>query len=161
MNWSTCDLYDRHEKNPTVQVARPLLRHFGGLRQFCGAVRTLKVLDDNSWVRKILSEPGLSQVLIVDGAGSDRCALVGDQIAQLALDNGWAGIIVHGCIRDSATIGAMPLGVMALATHPRKSVKRDMGEMDVPLMFAQIRVVSGEYCYADEDGVLIAPFPLH
>lgn len=157
---ATADLYDQHENNPALQIVSPLFRHFGGLRQFSGAIRTLKVLDDNSWVRKILGEEGRDQILVVDGAGSMRCALLGDMIAELAVRNQWKGIIIHGCIRDSMAISRMHLGVMALATHPRKTVKRDIGEPDVPLMFADCRWITGEYLYADEDGMILSPLPL-
>ena len=104
-----------------------------------------------------MEEPGKGRVLVVDGGGSKRCALLGDNIAAMAAANGWAGIIIHGCIRDSADIAAMPLGVKALATHPLKSAKRDAGLRDVPVSFAGVRVRPGDWVYADGDGVLVSP----
>ena len=111
-------------------------------------------------MRACLEEPGVGRVLVVDGGGSKRCALLGDNIAAMAAANAWAGIIIHGCIRDSADIGAMPLGVKALATHPLKSAKRDAGLRDVPVAFAGVTVQPGDWVYADGDGVLVSPVEL-
>jgi len=99
-------------------------------------------------------------VLVVDGGASMRCALLGDQLAEMGARNGWSGIIVHGCIRDSETIGTLPLGVKALATYPLKSSKRDPGLRDVPVSFAGVTVRPGDYVYADKDGILVSPHPL-
>ena len=107
-------------------------------------------------MRAMLEEPGENSVLVVDGGGSMRCALVGDQLAKLACDNGWAGIIVNGCIRDSAPIASMPVGVKALATHPLKSVKRGIGDRDVPVRFAGVDFRPGAWVYADSDGIVVS-----
>jgi regulator of ribonuclease activity A len=160
--WTTADLCDEHDANPSanpdaaLQVARPLLRSYGGVRAFCGPIATVQVQDDNTSVRLRLQEDGAGRVLVVDGGGSLACALLGDQLAQLAVRNGWAGVIVHGCIRDCAAIREMPLGVLALATLPRKSEKRGPGLHDVPVQFAGVTFTPGHYVYADEDGVLAA-----
>lgn len=154
MNFTTADLYDAHENS--FQVADPIFRDYGGRLAFCGAACTLRVYEDNSLVRQALELPGEGRVLIVDGGGSLRCALVGDQLAQLAMDNGWAGIVVNGCIRDSQAIAAMSLGVKALATNPRKSVKRGQGEADIPISLAGVIVSPGNYVYCDADGMLVA-----
>lgn len=150
----TADLYDdfMHE----VQVAAPILRDFGGKPDFHGAIATVKVFEDNVLVRAALETAGNGRVLVVDGGGSLRCALVGDQLAQLAIDNGWAGIVVYGCIRDAAEIDAMPVGVKALAAMPRKSVKKGEGTPDVPVTFAGVTFTPGHILYADADGILIA-----
>lgn len=160
--WTTSDLCDEHSANPAaaLQVAQPLLRMYGGLRAFCGPIATAAVRDDNTSVRLRLQEPGAGRVLVVDGAGSLACALLGDQLAQLAVGNGWAGVIVYGCIRDSAAIGGMALGVLALAALPRKSEKRGPGLHDVPVNFAGVTFTPGHYVYADDDGVLVAATPL-
>ncbi len=153
MNFTTPDLYDAHEKD--VRVAEPLLRDYGGAASFHGPIATVRVYEDNSLVRAALEEPGAGRVLVVDGGGSLRCALVGDQLAVLARRNGCAGLIVHGCIRDSAAIGAINIGVKALNTNPRKSVKRGAGERNVPVTFAGVTFTPGEHVYADADGVLL------
>lgn len=99
-------------------------------------------------------------MLVIDGGASMRCALVGDQLAELAVKNGWAGILVYGCIRDSKAIGEMDLGVFALGTHPRKTVKRNVGEVDIPVSFGGVTFAPGHYVYADEDGVVVSAQPL-
>lgn len=108
----------------------------------------------------MLSEPGEGRVLVVDGGGSRRCALVGDQLGALAVRNGWAGIVVYGCIRDSVALGLLPLGVRALATHPLKSVKNGVGERELAVTFDGATFRPGDWLYADEDGVITSPDPL-
>lgn len=153
MSFKTTDLSDAHAD---AQVAEPLLRHFGGRRRFHGPIETLRVFEDNALVRAVLEGPGAGRVLVVDGGGSLRCALVGDQLAALAARNGWAGVVVHGCVRDSADLAAIELGVLALATNPRRSVKGGAGERGAELRFAGITLRPGQHLYADEDGVLVA-----
>ncbi len=154
MSFTTPDLYDAHEKE--VQVADPLFRNYGGAPRFCGSIVTLRLHEDNSLVRTALEEPGNGRVLVIDGGGSLRCALVGDQLAVLARKNGWAGIVVNGCIRDSVEIGNMDIGIKALNTNPRKSVKKGAGDRDIPVAFAGVTFRPGEFVYADEDGVLVS-----
>ena len=111
-------------------------------------------------VRKALEAPGEGRVLVIDGGGSLRCALVGDQLAELGVRNGWAGIIVYGCIRDAKAIGGMDLAVFALGTHPKKTVKRNSGEVDIAVSFGGVTFVPGHYLYADDDGVIVSASPL-
>ncbi len=151
---STADLYDAHETS--VQVAEPLYRDFGGVKAFAGRVATVKVFEDNSLVRAELEKPGLARVLVVDGGGSTRCALLGDNLAELAVKNGWSGIVVHGCVRDTRALSELSLGVKALASNPRKSVKRGEGETGVLVIFAGLTVHEGDWLYADEDGILVS-----
>lgn len=151
---STAELCDGHEQQ--LQVCQPLLRHFGGREEFEGRIVTLKCIEDNSLVRETLSEPGHGKVLVVDGGGSMRCALLGDQLAALAVQNGWAGIVINGCIRDSAQIADMDIGVMALATHPRKSTRLGCGRRNLQLNFAGVYFTPGNYLYCDADGILLA-----
>lgn len=153
MSFTTPDLYDAHEND--VQVAEPLFRNYGGAARFSGSIATLKLHEDNSLVRTALETPGNGRVLVIDGGGSLRCALVGDQLAVLAAKNGWAGIVVNGCIRDSVEIGRMDIGIKALNTNPRKSVKKGAGDRDVPVTFAGVTFRPGEFVYADEDGLLV------
>ncbi len=149
----TADLCDIHEE--ALQICSPVFRHYGGRRDFHGPIATLKCFEDNSLVREQLGQPGEGRVLVVDAGGSLRCAMLGDQLAQLAVDNGWAGVVMFGCIRDAVEISAMPLGVLALATHPRKSVKKGVGEVAGEVNFAGVKFRPGEWIYADEDGVVV------
>ena len=154
MEYLTADLFDAHGDD--VQVVAPLFRDYGGRRCFHGRIATVKVHEDNSLVRDALSQPGDGHVLVVDGGGSLRCALLGDNLAQMGAANGWAGVVVYGCIRDSVEIGRLPLGVKALATHPAKSVKRGEGRMNEVLRFAETIFLPGAWLYADEDGILVS-----
>ncbi len=151
---STADLHDALGEQ--LKVASPLFRDFGGRAAFEGPVSTLKVFEDNSLVRAALSEPGNGRVLVVDGGGSTRCALLGDQLGKLAYTNGWAGVLVWGCVRDVEALAELPLGVKALAASPRRSAKAGVGTRDVPVRFAEVEFVPGEYLVADRDGVVVA-----
>ncbi len=163
MEFQTTDLCDAHEDalaNGRLQVVEPIFRHFGGRHRFAGSITTLKLFEDNSLVRATLDTPGDGRVLVVDGGGSLRCALLGDQLAELAVRNSWAGVVIWGCIRDSRVIGTLELGVVALATHPQKSLKKGIGERDLEVRFAGVRFRPGSWLYADEDGVIVADTPL-
>jgi len=138
-----------------AQMCAPLFRDFGGQTAFHGPIATAICPDDNSKVREMLGEPGAGRVLVVEAQASSRCAMLGDLLAQLAVDNGWAGVLVHGYIRDSAEMVHMPLGVKALGTLPRKSEKRGAGETQVTLHFAGVEFRPGDLLYADADGVLV------
>ncbi|MEQ8663283.1 MAG: ribonuclease E activity regulator RraA [Gammaproteobacteria bacterium] len=151
---ATADLYDEHGE--TLRVLAPIFTDYGGTRTFEGTVVTLKVHEDNSLVRSTLEEAGNGRVLVVDGGGSLRCALVGDNLAEIGVNNGWAGIIVYGCIRDAEPIGRLAIGVKALTTNPRKSVKKGVGERDVEVRFAEVTIRPGDYLYADADGIVVA-----
>ena len=157
MESATADLSDAF---PEAAVAEPVFKDFGGRPSFHGVVSTVLTFEDNSLVRAALSEPGDGRVLIVDGGASLRCALLGDLLAALGSEHGWAGIIVNGCVRDSAVLAGIDFGVKALATCPRKSVKAGRGERDVPVTFAGVTFVPGEHVYADADGVLVSPVRL-
>lgn len=154
MSFKTADLCDRHEGH--VRVVAPLFRAYGGALSFHGRIATVKVFEDNVLVRSALAAEGGGRVLVVDGGGSLRCALVGDQLAALGQANGWAGIVVWGCIRDSQAIAAMPIGVRALGTHPLRSVKQGAGYSDIPVSFGGVTFVPGHHLYADEDGIVVA-----
>ena len=154
MQIATADLCDEHGSD--VQVADPLFRDFGGRKAFFGPVLTLRVPDDNSLVRTALEEKGHGRVLVVDAGGRTDCALLGGNLATLAQDNGWAGVLVHGCVRDSDELAATAVGVKALACCPRKSEKRGLGERDVPLELAGVTVEPGAWIYCDADGVVVA-----
>lgn len=159
MSLATSDLSDANEGK--VRYAAPIFRSYGGRLAFHGQVATLKLFEDNGLVRQTLDTPGNGRVLVIDGGGSLRCALVGDQLAALAVRNGWAGIVVWGCIRDSAAIATMDLGVLALATHPQKTVKRNLGDAGVKVSFAGIEFCPGDWLYADADGLIVSTSRLH
>ena len=150
----TTDICDAYPDE--VEVAEPLLRHFGGRRRFQGPVTTLKLYEDNLRVRQAVEQPGQGRVLVVDGGASTRRALLGDILAGKAAANGWAGVIINGCIRDSVDIADIDLGVLALGTVPLKSRKHGDGEADVSVHFAGLTFRPGRYVYADEDGLVLA-----
>ncbi|MGV0954491.1 MAG: ribonuclease E activity regulator RraA [Fluviibacter sp.] len=155
----TTDLLDNNEvliNTAQLRVMAPMFQRYGGKAAFAGQIVTLKIFEDNSWVRTLLGEPGAGKVLVIDGGGSLRCALLGDQLAAMAVKNGWEGVVVYGCIRDSAAINQMPLGVRALNTHPLKTVKKNVGERDVPVSFGGVILKPGEWLCADEDGVIVS-----
>ncbi len=158
MAYRTTDLCDAHADDPTAQVrvVNPMFVGYGGRRRFSGPVTTLKLFEDNVRVREILSEPGEGGVLVVDGGGSMRCALLGDQLAALGRENGWSGAVIYGCVRDSADLAEIDFGVQALNTHPLKSQKKGLGERDVSVTFAGATIQSGDWIYVDEDGVIVA-----
>lgn len=151
----TADLYDKYEEQ--LQVCAPIFQHFGGHRAFHGRIATLRCFEDNSLVSKYLSEAGEGRVLVVDAGGSLRCAMLGDILAQKAVDNGWAGVLMFGCIRDVEEIGRMPLGVLALAANPRKSVKKGVGDLGIQVEIAGVTFRPDEWLYADQDGVVVLP----
>lgn len=152
MSFKTADLCDLHSDD--LQICDPGLASFGGRPRFSGRISTIKCFEDNSLVREAVAEPGAGRVLIVDAGGSMRCAMLGDMLAEKAVENGWSGVVMNGLIRDSADIAGMDLGVKALGTHPLKSVKRGTGERDVPVRFAGVLFNPGEFVYADEDGIV-------
>lgn len=155
---ATADLFDEHAAR--LQVLQAGLRDFGAHVRFHGAIATVKAWEDNSRVREAVGAPGAGRVLVVDGGGSLRRAMLGDMLAQLAVDNGWRGIVIHGCIRDSAAIARLPLGVKALGTVPAKTEKQGQGLADVPVSFGGVTFRPGHWLYADEDGVVVSESPL-
>lgn len=154
---NTCDLCDRFEGR--VRVLELPLRDYGGRVAFSGRISTVKALEDNSLVREAVAEPGQGRVLVVDGGGSLRRAMLGDMLAEKAAANGWSGVLVHGAIRDSAAIAAIDLGVKALGTCPRKTDKLGQGLRDVPVAFGGLVIAPGQWLAADADGVVIADAP--
>ncbi len=156
--FKTADLCDDYAE--CLQIAEPGYRHYGGISKFYGEISTVKCFEDNSMVRQQLSTPGHGRVLVVDAGGSRRCAMLGDLLASMAIQNGWRGIIMHGMIRDSEDIAQMPVGVMALGTHPKKSEKQGICDIDIAVNFAGICFQPGEQVYADHDGIIVAQQPL-
>ena len=150
----TADLIDQFEEQ--VQVLDPVFKNYGGKDSFYGKAVCIRVFEDNVLVRQTLETKGDNCVLVVDGGGSENCALVGDILAQLAIDNQWTGLVIHGSIRDSKEIGEMPIGLKALNTTPRKSKKEGTGLIGESLQIAGATIHPGDYIYADPDGILVA-----
>ncbi|MEM8509650.1 MAG: ribonuclease E activity regulator RraA [Bacteroidota bacterium] len=159
MEIATADLWDEH--STALKVLHLELTHYGKKTAFCGEIVTLKVYEDNSYVRKTLEENGTGKVLFVDGGGSKRCALLGDNIATLAKHNGWEGIVIYGCIRDAKVIATMDVGIKAIGTCPVKSRKQNVGSKGETLRIAGTEIVPGAYLYSDEDGVLLSNEKIH
>lgn len=145
-----CDAY------PDVAVLDPIFANFGGHDAFYGPVRTVKCFEDNSRVKEAVAEPGNGAVLVVDAGGSSRCAMLGDMLAEQAADNGWAGVVMYGCVRDVDVLAETELGIQALGAHPRKSEKRGEGIRDVTVTFAGVTITPGQWLYADNNGILVA-----
>lgn len=158
MTFSTADLCDRHEQD--LHVVESMFHRFGRITAFDGPIATVKCYEDNSMVREALAEPGDGRILVVDGGGSQRRALLGDLLAELAVKNGWRGIVINGCIRDSETVNQLELGVRALGTIPLRTHKRGDGQREVSVSFAGVTFRPGAHLYADADGIVVAARPL-
>jgi len=155
---TTTDISD--ELGDNAQVVEPGFNDFGKRRRFSGRISTALCPDDNSQVRAALESPGEDRVLVVDGNASSNCAFLGDQLAALACKNGWSGVVVNGFIRDSEILATIGIGVKALGTHPKKSLKRGLGERDIPVRFAGVEFRPGDYLYADPDGIVVTGSPV-
>ena len=154
----TTDLSDANEYS--VAIAAPIFRDFGGNLRFFGQIVTVQTMEDNTLVRQAAESPGKGRVLVVDGSGSLAVAMLGDQVAQIASDNGWSGFVINGAIRDSEAVGKTSIGVKAIATVPNRSRKENTGRTDVPVHFAGITFHPGHWLYADPDGILVSPVEL-
>jgi regulator of ribonuclease activity A len=154
----TPDLCDKYED--LVEVVEPMFQNFGGIDAFGGEIVTVKCFEDNSIVKEQVGLPGQGRVMVVDGGGSKRNALLGDMLAEKAAENGWSGLIIYGCIRDVDVIRQTQLGVQALACNPRKTEKRGLGDLNVEVKFGGVVFKPGHYVYADNNGVIVSPEPL-
>jgi len=155
MATKTTDLCDNNAE--LVRVAAPIgFKDYGGKKNFFGKIQTVKCFEDNSFVRNALEQNGEGKVLVVDGGGSLRCALLGDMMGELAVKNNWSGIIVYGCVRDSVAVSQLVLGVKALNVNPLKSGKRNEGQENVSVHFAGVDFIPDEFVYCDEDGILVS-----
>ena len=154
MQYVTPDLCDAYEG--LVEVVEPMFSNFGGRDSFGGQIVTIKCHEDNSLVKEQVDQPGQGKVLVVDCGGSLRRALLGDMLAEKAAKNGWEGIIVYGCIRDVDVIAQTDLGVQALASHPMKTEKRGIGDLNVPVTFGGVTFQPGHYVYADNNGIIVS-----
>ena len=150
--FNTADLCDEHE----LSIAEPIFKSFGANTHCHGRIKTVEAIEDNSYVKKLLQTNGGGYVMVIDGKGSNRCALVGDNLAALAVENNWSGIIVNGSIRDSIEINKIPISIKALNLVPNKSEKKDIGKYGLDLSFAGITFRENEHIYSDPDGIVIA-----
>jgi len=153
MNKTTCDISDK--LHPDVQYLKPIYKSYGAKTSFSGRIVTVKCYEDNSLVETALRTNGKDSVLVIDAGGSMNCAMLGDKRVTDAINNEWEGILVHGLIRDSATINSMEIGVRALGVCPLKSVKKGVGDSNITVNFSGVTFNPGEYLYADEDGVIV------
>ena len=154
MSYSVPDICDEFYEE--IRVLDPVFRDFGASRRFCGPIVTVKCFEDNSLVREQVQSEGRGRVLVVDGGGSTRRALLGDQLAASAAQNGWQGLLIYGCVRDVEILETIDLGIKALNSIPVKTDKRGEGQLDLPVHFAGAQIVPGEYLYADVNGVIVA-----
>lgn len=154
VDYVTPDLCDSYEG---VRIATAgTFKNFGGRKSFGGKVVTVKCFEDNSRVKELLATDGKGKVLVVDGNGSLRCALLGDMIGESAVKCGWEGVIVYGCVRDVDALAQLDLGVQALAAMPLKSVRKGIGEVNVRIAFAGVIIENDDYIYADNNGVIVS-----
>jgi regulator of ribonuclease activity A len=156
--FATCDLCDMHKNGSfgAFRVVPPVFRNFGAVHRFCGPVVTVKCFEDNSLVKAVLDSPGEGQVLVIDGGGSLRRALLGGNLGAAAVRNGWAGVVIDGCVRDVAELATLSTGIRALASIPLPTEKRNEGQRDVAIQIQGVQVQPGDWLYADEDGIVIA-----
>ena len=154
MTFSTPDLCDDHPEK--VRVVEMDFNNYGKRQNFSGQIVTIKCFEDNSLVKEQAAQPGKGKVMVVDGGGSARRALLGDMIAENAVKNGWEGIIIYGRIRDVDVMNTLDLGVQALGTVPVKTDKRGLGDLNIPLHFGGVDFRPDEYIYADNNGVVVS-----
>lgn len=156
--FATCDLCDQHKNDGTGAfcVLPPVFRDFGAVRTFCGPVVTVKCFEDNSLVKAAVDSPGQGRVLVVDGGGSLRRALLGGNLGAAAARNGWAGVVIDGCVRDVAELATHPVGIRALASMPLPTEKRNEGQRDVVVQIQGVWVRPGDWLYADADGIVVS-----
>ncbi|WP_067218729.1 putative 4-hydroxy-4-methyl-2-oxoglutarate aldolase [Marinomonas gallaica] len=150
-----CDLYPNH-----IQIAEPIFQDYGGRDHFHGEAVTVYCFEDNSRVRELVQTSGKGKVLVVDGGGSKRRALLGDMLAEKAASNGWEGIVIHGAIRDVVAQSQVPLGLKAICANPMPTEKKGLGEVGKTLSFAGITISNGDHIYCDRNGIVVAKQPL-
>jgi len=153
-NISTPDICDDFEGQ--VRVLDPVFNNYGGLDSFFGEAVTIKCFEDNSVVKKLVGTEGKGRVIVMDGGGSLRRAILGDMLAEKAASNGWAGLVINGCIRDCDEIAQIDLGVKALNTHPMKTEKRGLGDLNASVTFAGQTIEPGDWVYADNNGIVVS-----
>ncbi len=156
MLFTTAALCDTYAQQKNFQIAEPIFKTFGNKSAFYGQITTLKVFEDQKLIEQVLQTPVVNRVLVIDGGGSHRCALLGADYATIAYENGWQGLIIYGCVRDSDVLATLPIGIRALHSHPLKSYHRDLGERDNALTFAGVNFKTDHFLYADNDGIIVS-----
>ena len=151
--FNTADLCDKHSK---IQIAEPIFNLYGKKKKFMGKIRTVIAIEDNSYVKELVNTKVDGDVMVIEGKGSTKCALLGDNLAKIASENGWSGFIINGCIRDSEIISSISIGIKALNTMPKKSNKNNVGEFKKDLNFAGVLFQEGNFLYSDSDGIIIS-----
>ena len=154
MSFATADLVDAH--SDVVQSCEAQFRQYGGRVRFHGPIRTIKSAEDNALVKQTLATAGNGAVLVIDGAASLRCALVGDLMAGAAEKNGWAGLVIWGAVRDTVALAGLNVGIKALGSNPWRSSKNGTGQVDVAVSFGGVEFRPGNWLYSDEDGILVS-----
>jgi regulator of ribonuclease activity A len=155
MAQSTPDLCDQFPD--IIKVLNPGFRDYGGREAFAGPACTVKCFEDNSKVKELANIPGEGRVMVVDGGSSLRRALLGDMIAAAAAQNGWAGIVIDGAVRDVEVLRTLDLGVKALGSVPLRTEKRDLGDMEIPVVVGGVLIHPEEYVFADATGIVVLP----
>ena len=156
MIFSTAKLCDEYAHQPHFQIAEPIFKSFGGNASFFGQISTLKVFEDSASIKQILAEKVTHRVLVIDGGGSHRCALIGYELAETACKNGWQGLILYGCVRNSEALIRLPIGIRALHAQPLSSHNRGIGETGNTLTFAGVNFKPEHFLYADADGIIVS-----
>lgn len=156
MTFSTARLCDAYAHEAHFQIVEALFTHYGAHARFCGRICTVKAFEDHALIAAVLSEPADGRVLVVDGGGSHRCALVDLALAKLAVANGWQGLLLYGCVRDTARLAELPIGIRALHPHPLQSHQKNLGDRDLPLTFAGVNFKKDHFLYADDDGIVVS-----
>jgi regulator of ribonuclease activity A len=161
--FSTCDFCDAHKADVSGQVRSlsTVFKNYGAVHVFHGQVVTVKCYEDNSHVKRAVESPGLGRVLVVDGGASMRRALLGGNLAAAAARNGWAGVVIDGCVRDASELSLLELGILALALNPMPTLRADQGMTDVAVFIQGVQVNPGDWLYADADGIVLSVNPLH
>lgn len=154
MDFKTADLCDEYSKE--LLVCQQEFKSYGKKGKFSGPISTVRVFEDNVLVKEALESIPEGNVLVVDGGGSKRCALMGDRLGEIAQSRNLAGVIIYGCVRDAVDLGSLETGILALGSNPLKSKKEGKGDRDIPVTFGGIDWKPGDYVYADEDGVVVA-----
>jgi regulator of ribonuclease activity A len=163
-DFATCDLCDAHkagyaEGDGAFRVLPPVFHDYGARRKFCGPVVTVKCFEDNTPVKAAVESAGEGRVLVVDGGGSLRRALLGGNLGAAAAKNGWAGVVIDGAVRDAAELAACDVGIRALALFPMPTDRKVPGQTGIPVLIQGVWIRPGDWLYADEDGIVVTPAP--
>jgi regulator of ribonuclease activity A len=156
MTFATARLCDAHAQEAHFQIAEPLFKSYGANPVFWGRITTIKGFEDNALIKTALKEKADGRILVVDGGGSHRCALIDIELAQLAVDNGWQGLVIYGCVRDTVLLAELPIGIRALHAHPLQSHHKNLGDRDLPITFASVNFKKDHFLYADHDGIVVS-----